>query len=384
MFCPAGVNTGLIQLVGPIASADLASITERNAPLTITFDPRSTPASLQGNRMDESSNNTCTYSTNKFSLADIQIVSPVHTGYNHPGNTDTPQAELILSFSANSVPSSSLQPSGVLLCLPIYESSSGSHDMYLNQMIQNDATTATIASLESLFYSSDTDFSQRSFGYITCFETQDVEGNVGSNSLFVNVYPNGIHLTSGIYQSLFHLLGQRFSTYQLPPGLRGGDSTVRTYTIDDDGNKVATQIDRDGVIYNSPLSTCTDDFKNRFQYFSLPPKRGSSSRPNTSSKSTAGTCPTVKQYKCMPFDQLRDVQEGGYVQMSDGTCLDKIIVDNKTLKSYSTEAPYGAMPVDSASGYKVEEIEGMVGGVIGGALVLVVVIWAVSAITKSE
>ena len=377
MFCPAGVNTGLIQLVGPIASTDLNSITVSRAPLMINFGPRSTPASLVGNRIDDTSNGTCTYNMNKFSLVDIQIVSPIHTGYNLPGHNESPRAELILSFSANSAPSSVSQLSGLLLCLPIYESSSTSHDIYIDQMVQNDATTASIASLESLFYSSSTDVSQTSFGYKTCFETQDAEGHVGSNSLFVNVYPNGVHLASGVYQSLFSMLGQALSSYQLPPGLRGGDATVRNYTIDDDGNKVATQIDGGGVIYTSPLSTCTDDFKNRFEYFSFPPQRVSS---KVSKNTTRGTCPTVKQYKCMPFDQLRDNQ-GGYVQVSDGTCLDDIIQQGKPIPS-STDS--SSDPNKAEKGYSVAEIEEIVASVIGGALGLVVLIWAVSKITKSE
>ena len=380
MFCPAGVNTGLIQLVGPIASTDLTGITVPRSPLTINFGPRSTPASLLGNRIEESSQNTCTYHTTKCSLVDIQIVKPVHTGYNLPGNTDTPQAELILSFSANSAPSSLSQVSGVLLCLPVYESSSASHDVYIDQIIQNDPSVATVASLQSLFYSSDQDSSQTSFGYRTCFETQDEQGNVHSNSLFVNVYPHGIHLTSSVYQSLFSMVGQSWSTYELPPALRGGDATVRNYTIDDDGNKVPTQIDPSGVIYFTPLSTCTEEFKNRFEYFTLPPKRISSSSSKIS-KAASGTCPTVNQYKCVPFDQLRDNQ-GGYVQVSDGTCLNDIIQQGKPI-------PSGQGSGDSSSGsasseMSVADIEEIAGTVIAGALGLVAIIWIVSKLTNSE
>jgi len=380
MFCPAGVNTGLIQLVGPIAPTDLHSITVARAPLMINFGPRSTPASLVGNRIDDTSNGTCTYNMNKFSLVDIQIVSSIHTGYNLPGHNESPQAELILSFSANSSPSSVSQLSGLLICLPIYESNSTSHDIYIDQMVQNDATTASIASLESIFYSSGTDTSQTSFGYKTCFETQDAEGHVGSNSLFVNVYPNGIHLAAGVYQSLFSMLGQALFTYQLPPGLRGGDATVRNYTIDNDGNKVATQIDGSGVIYTSPLSTCTDDFKNRFEYFSVPPQRVTSKTGSKIQKTAGGTCPTVSQYKCVPFDQLRDNQ-GGYVQVSDGTCLNDIIQQGKPIPS-STDVSSNTNKAEQ--GYSVAEIEEIVAATIGGALGLVLLIWAVSKITKSE
>ena len=202
MFCPSDVNTGLIQLVGPISSPDLTTITVQRAPLMISFGPRSTAPSLIGNRIDESTQNTCTYNHSKFTLADVQIVSPVHTGYNLPGNTDTPQAELILSFTPNSAPSSLLNLSGLLMCLPIYVSNSASHDSYLDMVIQNDSTTSAIPTLESLFYSSANE-GQTSFGYRTCFETVDSAKNVHSNSLFVNVYPNGVRLIPAMYQQLF-------------------------------------------------------------------------------------------------------------------------------------------------------------------------------------
>ena len=177
MFCPADANTGLVQLVGPIAASDLKGITNSQAPLSIKFEPRSTPPSLSGNRIEESVENICTYNAQKFFLESVQIVSSVHTGYNLPGNTDTPVAELILSFCAKSPPSSSLQLAGLLMCFPIYESSSTSHDAYLNQIFENDPTKPNNASLESLFYSSDTDTSQVSLGYRTCFETQDDNEN---------------------------------------------------------------------------------------------------------------------------------------------------------------------------------------------------------------
>lgn len=374
MFCPAGVNTGLIQLAGAIASNDVKSITVDRAPLTIKFDPRSTPANLHGNRINEPVTNTCTYGMSKFSLDDVQLSAPVHTGYNLPGNTDTPRGELILSFSALSAPSSNSQVSGILLCLPIYVSSSTSHNLYLDQLVEQDPTAANIASLESLFYSSDT--TQTSFGYVTCFETQDEEGNVGSNSLFVNVYPNGIHLAAGIYQSLFAMLGQTLDSYQLPPGLRGGDAIVRNTTIDKDGNRVVTQVDKMGGLYTTLLSSCSEEFTQRFEYFTVPPQRISSQ----SSKVTAvgGTCPTVQQYKCIPFEQLRDNQ-GGYVQLKDGTCLDDIIKKGGTPPTPSDDASAERV----SSSLSVAEIEEIAGGVIVGALGIIAILWFLNNIKNN-
>ena len=373
MFCPADANTGLIQLVGPIAASDLANIRVDRAPLSIRFEPRSTPPSLSGNRIEESVKNICTYNAEKFSLADVQIVSSIHTGYNLPGNTDTPVAELILSFSANSKASSNLQLSGILMCLPIYESSSTSYDAYLNQIFENDPTKPNNETLESLFYSSNTEISQTSLGYRTCFETQDDAGNIGSNSLYVLVFPHGIRLASASYrmpkQSLF--------TYQLPSGIRGNDATVRAYTIDDNGNKVVTQVDRSGVMYTIPLSTCSEDFKNRFEYFTIRPELVFSNKISSKfgSKTAVGTCPTVRQYKCMPFDQLRDVQ-GEYVQMSDGKCLDDIIQQGQTSTSSTTK--------ESSASMSVSEIEEIIGGVLAGTLGLILIVWGLSKLSNSN
>ena len=371
MFCPANANTGLIQLVGPIAASDLKGMTNAQAPLSIKFEPRSTPPSLSGNRIVESSANTCTYNAQKFALESVQIVSSVHTGYNLPGNTDTPVAELILSFVAKSPPSSNLQLAGLLMCLPIYESSSTSYDAYLNQIFENDPTKPNNASLESLFHSSTTETTQTSLGYRTCFETSDKQGNIESRSIYVLVFPHGIHLASASYR----MPKSSLLPYQLPSGLRGNNATVRSYTIDDNGRKEVKQIDDSGAMYTMPISSCSDEFKNgQFEYFTLPPKLASSNM-GSSNTVPSGTCPTVKQYKCMPFDQLRDVQ-GDYVQMSDGKCLDDIIQHGQTPTSSTTKK--------TSDGLSVEAIEEIIGGAIAGALGLIAVIWAVGKFSKSN
>lgn len=369
MFCPSDANSGLIQLVGPIASQDITSMTQPLPPLSIRFGPRSTPPTItSGYRIEEDpSANTCKYGTTQCSLVDVQISKPVHTGYNLPGNTDTPVAELILSFKTDSEPSSRNDISGVLMCLPIFESGSPSHSEYLTQIFEQDATKPNTASLESLFYSSDTDASQTSFGYRTCFETQSSEGHIGSYSLFVNIYPHGIQLSSASQR----IRSSSLSTYQLPPGLRGGDATVRSYTVDDNGEKVVTRINSNGELYTTPLSSCSDSFKNgRFEYFTSPPRRiGLKFSQKTA---TANTCPTIGQYKCMPFDQLRD-ENGNYAKVEDGTCLKDII--NTTPSTNPSNS--------SNTSYSTAEIEGIVGGVLGGTLLLLGIVFAVSKLSKS-
>ena len=135
MYCPSDVNTGFIELVGPIQQADLTSITIKSYPLSISFAPRTTTPSLIGNRIDESTENTCTFKGQRFSLVDVQICSVTNKGYRLPGSTTPPAAELIISFSANKAAQDLSALSGILICVPIYDSGNQSHAEYLYQLI---------------------------------------------------------------------------------------------------------------------------------------------------------------------------------------------------------------------------------------------------------
>jgi hypothetical protein len=405
MFCPANANTGFIQLVGPIAASDLKSMSNAQPPLSIKADPRSTPPSLSGNQIIESSNNTCTYNAQKFNLENIQIVSSIHTGYNLPGNTDTPVAELILSFVSKSPPSSHLQLSGLLLCLPIYESSSTSHDAYLKQIFENDPTKPNKTTLESLFHSSDTERRQTSLGYRTCFETSDRQNNIESRSIYVLVFPQGIRLASASYR----MPRRSLLTYRLPSGLRGNNATVRNFTIDDNGRKTATHIDDSGIMYTMPVSTCSEEFKNgRFEYFTFPPKLSliasmSSSRnctvtegfknvaelpdPATLIAGPTNKCPTLKQYKCMPFEQLRNA-DGEYTNMSDGKCLDDIVnrrdTSSNSSSSSSISIPNVSAPNVPPNELTVTDIEEIVAAALAGVVIVCVIVWRLSKSTNSN
>ena len=222
-------------------------------------------------------------------------------------------------------------------------------------------------------------------GYRTCFETSDTQGNIESSSIYVLVFPHGVHLASASY----HMPKKSLVTYQLPSGLRGNNATVRTYTIDDDGNKNVTQIDHNGVLYTIPISTCSDEFKNgRFEYFTFPPKL--SSRNLTTKKVTEGvdaTCPTIKQYTCRPFDQLRD-ENGNYTKVSDGTCLKDIINERTTSSSYSSSSSSPSLSLSTPNApsneLSVAEIEGIVGGVIAGSILLLFVTWGIGKYSNSN
>jgi hypothetical protein len=475
MFCPADVNTGFIELVGPILQQDLNVITVKSYPLSISFAPRTTIPTLIGNRIDESTENTCTYRGKRFSLVDVQICSVTNKGYKLPGTTNEPVAELIISFSANQTASDLSDLSGILLCLPIYDSGAPSHGDYLNQLIEQsgpscsyttisssdytggdyknipssnlsqciktccddsnclaytfangtcylknsipnlrklddptfitgtinrnqlnknfctipncprrncngqhnkkDDKKSVVPNIETLFYAWDGDTTQSSIAYKTCFETLDSNNNPSSKSLYIVVFPNGIHLTQGGYQQLLLQLNGNLPSYMLPPAIRGGDSTLRSYTFNDDGNKVPTITSQDGIIYSTPLSSCTDEFRNRFEYFTIPPRLPNSS----SAKFNSEQCPYYKttEYKCVPFNQLRDLS-GQYVIPGNKT-LDTILYEREQAKLIENKE---GMP-DNPNALTTEQIENYVAAFAGITIATLIAVKVGSWISKN-
>ena len=197
MHCPLDANAGFIELIGPITQADLHNIQVKDHPLSIVISPKMTPPSLHGNKIIETTDNYCRHKGNIFNMIDGQICSVTNSGYILPGQTTSPVAELILSFK----PKSKTELSGILLCIPIYDSGNPSHDAYINQFITpSDPSDKNVnaPTLESIFYG---DTTQTSFAYTTCFETID-KNITTSKSLYVIVFPNGIHVTQAGFQTL--------------------------------------------------------------------------------------------------------------------------------------------------------------------------------------
>lgn len=468
MFCPSDVNTGIIQLVGPIKQMDLNSITVKSYPLSLSFAPRTTIPSLIGNRIDETTENTCTYKGQRFSLIDVQICSVLNKGYILPGETNEPVAELVISFSANKTAQELSSLSGILLCVPIYDTGSPSHADYLNQLIDptvpscnythlvgsnyiggdyqelsnsnlsscikaccgdvnclaytfhkgtcslknkipeltktgdtsmitgtvdhnikntgstlsscpvpncpkkncngkhtnvsnTNNTKAGVPTLESIFYEWDGDTSQTSFAYKSCFETIDSNDTPSSKSLYIVVFPNGIRMTQAGFQQLLIQINGNLPPYAIPPVIRGGESTLRSYKFNDNGTKIPTIISQDGYIYSTPISSCTDEFKHRFEYFTVPPRL-----PSTKLNSEQCSYYKTTEYKCMPFNQLKDLS-GAYVIPGNKT-LDTILYEQQQLKLKENKGDQQA----KTNTVTTEQIEGIVAGVAGIAIAALV------------
>jgi hypothetical protein len=368
MFCPSDVNTGFIDIDGPIQQQDLNSITVKSYPLSISFKPRTTIPSLLGNRIDESTGieNTCTYRGKRFNLADVQICSVLSKGYILPGITIQPVAELVLTFSANNSVADYESLSGILLCVPIYDSSTPNHNAYLDRVIDPDNkdyvktndNKPTIPNLETIFYGWKGDTTQTSIAYKTCFETINNKNLPSSRSLYVVVFPNGITLKSNTYQKLRTKLNF-LPSYSVPASIRGGDPTLKKYRFDN-GKKIPEIISTDGNIYSTSISSCDDNFKHRFEYFTLPPRVPSSS--SIPGQLNSEQCPYYKtnQYKCVPFNQSKDLSGN------------LVVPGNKTLETVLSDrdqAQKNANSGDSSSkALTTDEIEGIVAIVAGVAI----------------
>jgi hypothetical protein len=435
-FCPPDTNNGFIELQGPLQQSYINSILIDNPPsISLSFAPRTTiPSILNKNRLDESTENTCTYNGKKYILVSVQLCSVIHKGYLLPGQNNLPLAELVLSFTSSSPPININDTSGILFCFPIYESNRPQFSGYLDQLINpnyiscsyqnesnkeydgndyktinnsslsdclktccddpnclvytfksgtchlknkitnllnvNDSTiisgkinrnqpkvcspttvndsSIVVSTLESLFYSTNSDIIQSSIAYKTCFETKNVSSNeFSSNSLYIFVFPNGIKVSRSVYDSLVLLIGGSLQQYELPPAIRRGEPTL--YGIYK-GKNINSDISNNGYMYTTLLSTCGDEFTRRFEYFTKPPTRSSrkkssiveyfinpprlfSSIHKNSEGFTNKTCYTTDQYKCVPFNESTDLS--GNLVIPKGTSLNTILDLQRKAKNAS-------------------------------------------------
>jgi hypothetical protein len=353
MHCPLDANAGFIELIGPIQQADLNNIKVKSNPLSITISPKITPPPMSKNKILESTDNFCRYKGDRFNLVDVQICSVTNKGYILPTTRIDPVAELIIAFK----PNSKTTLSGILLCVPIYDSGNPSHDAYLNQFITpSDPSDKNVnaPTLESIFYSGDT---QTSFAYTTCFETTT------SNSLYIFVFPNGIHLTQSGFQTLKTMVAgnETFPPYMIPVDIRNAEPTVRSFTFDKNGNKIPTITSKDGIIYSTPISSCTDDFKYRFEYFTDAPKLSSSKKASTDQCEYSTT-----QYKCVPLKQLKDPN----ICLNKGETLQHYIdKQNKSIKTDTNVSNVSDPNVSNSNSVTTVQIENIIGDVLGVILV---------------
>lgn len=354
MFCPSDVSTGLVEIMGPIQQTDLNSITTAKAPISISFG--SSVPSMDGNniRVDSSATQTsCRHAGKTFGLIDIQLCPLVHKGYRLPGMTDEPIAEMILSFKFSVAPSNCREMSGVLMCFPIFASGTSHHDEYL-VYARSPQPTSPPPSIQTLFYKDKSDSSQTSLSYTTCFETINSNGVADSKGLHVIVFPRGICNTS------FTSLSSIIKPYKAPIPIKGTDPTVIKYTFDNDGKKKSTATSTDGFLYTTQITSCSEEFKDYIQHFTIPPGLPSSSDGSTNPSSNLYR---PAQYKCVPFNQLRDMS-GKYVKLGSKSMEQVMTEQQKATRAAQNESASSGTPVDSDSTELILEIVGTGVGII--------------------
>lgn len=452
MFCSAAGNTGIVHFAGPIQPSELDDIKVTSYfPLTFAFATRTTPPTLLSrNHIEDGIGNSCFLNGKRYNLIDIQISKPLHKGYKLPGETQVPVAECILSFAPSGMDSNTM--SGILLCLPLYESNTPAYDAYLEQIVSDpdiscgyenevgktyegadkyriqdstlrkcvkaccddaqclaytfgggtchikhtipnllptgDATvsgkirrdlpkscssgsTSTVNSLiagvETLFYRPDGSTTHSILAYKTCIESMD-GSYPRSNSLYIMVFPKGIQMRPASFQQLVLRANGSLPEFNLPGPLRNNQPTLVRYRMDN-GKKIPTETSGDGRLYVTTLSTCTEEFRDRFEYLLLPPRtdtRPPSSDPSSGKGGDQGSCRrlTTEQYKCVPFREGTDLS--GNVVIPRGTTLAEVLKKQKEAKSATQGAPTTEIP----GGLSTGEIEGIIGGSIGGILLI--------------
>ena len=322
MFCSPSSQHGFIQIVGPIQQTDLDAITVQSSPLRLSFATRSTPPSLVASYIVEASpsDNTCTYKGKKYPLLDIQLTTAAHHGFMLPGMTQESWGELVLTFGAAG-------SMGLVLVFPLYTSTSPTRSEYLTALHAMDPShpdSVRPPTLETLFRTIDTE-KQVAFGYTTCYETI-AENQPTTNSLYVSVFPHGIQLLPADTETLKTSL----RAYRIPVSLRGPDPTLRTYTLNQRGQKQVSTTSDDGELYTSAVSSCSAEFKT-IEFCALPPTLVSLTGSKTVCGAPAADPSKPANYKCVPMEQLRDAK-GQYIKLGSKT-LESILAEQQQVQA---------------------------------------------------
>lgn len=264
------------------------------------------------------------------------------------------------------------------------DSSASSGTIKRNSATNNTGVRSAITpTLQSVFYSSKPNsLPQTSIGYVTTFDTVNQNNQIAATkSLFIVVFPVGIHMASAAYQQLILQMRSKDSSitsalrpYYVPGSIRtvqnSVQKTVQTFNYNSSGNKVPVSISDKGEISIEQISDCNGKFKNHFEWFTNPPFVQ-----NKSFKSSFNSekCPYYKtsQYKCVPFDQLHDLSgnnadpQDAYV-IPGNTSLQSIL-DKKQPSNASSNAALEAerKTTEDIITYSAASVVGLVGIYLG-------------------
>lgn len=246
--------------------------------------------------------------------------------------------------------------------------------------------TSLVSSLESLFYLLNGKTTHSVMAYKTCFESMS-NNRQYTNTVYVLVFPKGIRMRPASYQQLVLRMNGTLTPYRTPPAIRRSGETLLRYRMEN-GKKIPLTGSDKGEVYTTTVSTCTEEFQERFEYFLLPSKESPSDQeveegfqggpdpscPSRPSHPVPYKCTPYrsgmekKPYKCIPFDG----KGGPMVRTKDGISLTRILETQREAKDNALRAQTGG-DGSTVAGLSMGEIEGIVGGTIGGVLLLYLV-----------
>jgi hypothetical protein len=313
MACPLGGTAGFLEVTGPITPTQVKAVEVNGTSLVFQFAPRTTPPTMVANHVEEDPQNTILYKGIRYGLIDVQINQQTHKGFTMaPGEV---VFEVNLTFATTQAPPT--YPSMVVLAVPVFSSKEEYHAGYFGQLVDTDLPAASI---QTLFFDNNKDTMATSFSYQTCIELIGA-GSVNSFSARVFVFPLGAAMVPQDAANLADVFAKQaggiLPPYQLPVGFRGTLQTMVSFKVNEEGEKIPTELSDVGQLSVMPISPAGDDFKNIVQFFRKPPV--------ISGGFSDKQCPyyTTTQYKCVPFSALSDLS-GNQVVMQ-GQNLAQII-----------------------------------------------------------
>jgi hypothetical protein len=343
-----GLNTQHQFMYPAVKGLGSSAPTSPIYPFSINFAPRSIPPTImQGFMIEDAENNTILYKGTNYQLVTIQICNATHKNLAAAINS----YDLVLSFI-----NWSQSVKVVLVIIPIFEDSIASPNAAYFKQIKDD--TVTPVSLGTLFTTSpDTSC----YGYSLCLNLYNSYGKGETKAYNTDVYyfKTGVTLAQGSaqgsFQSFFGDSNNLPHDFRFLPGWMGDWQTTK---YDDNGNEIH---DPEGGLSYKLLQSSSDVQTWLTYYMQGPPA------------SNASTCPyiPVNQYKCYPFDQLKNVDSSGLVH--PGIDLTTGIKQSSPL----TDTPALDLSWESIQTFILPLI-----GFIVLIILLALLLWALSWLTK--
>jgi hypothetical protein len=323
MQCPVDAFKSFQTLSGPLTELLLKPIAVNSPPFIASFAPRTVaPKLTEGGKISEPPGNSVDINDIRYEIMDTVIVQPIHKGFLFPDQQASQWnqvAELVIMLISKGVSAGRNKGDQTIafINIPIFSTTNtSSYSAYLDQLYD---PTKPAANLQTIFLNDDGDTKQKSISYVFCSQGSNIQ---------VILFPRGIQLPSYNWQKLMNII------------------------------KTLNQINLPAAGLVVPTS---QEFKTRFQYFMKPVA--------ITGKFDPGSCPAYKtsQYKCVPFDRIRNLDGDTVIFNGAGTLRDRLQEQDRA-KASAIKSVAGQKP-----GLSPTEIAAIVAGSLIGVVGLVYV-----------